>query len=313
MSFWLEKQICPNTPLARGAAAALPETLCGWKMHNFTLPTGQKPHTHNTQSGATSVMPTGQRSGLSVLLMHCTSQTLPARTHPNPAHAPFPSIRSSSRSARTDSPCPQDLVWDSFHFFPDSAPFTLITSCSWQIPLSNLPTTALLSPFPISTYHTPSTASSPLFICCHAAPFPPHIIQTPRFRNFRFLSGSPAIPYLQAFLPVFTPLSKLPPLSHSLPWFSLTSWLPSHACTHANPPSGTRLRLAGPSSPCPWRFKQLALPQLRNPLALRKRGGCAREISQVCDSQTERVFLPARRPAGGQSREEHPPLPGDSP
>lgn len=164
-------------------------------MHNFTLPTGQKPHTHNTQSGATSVMPTGQRSGLSAA---------------NALHKPNPPSTNPSKSCtRTLSlhpiflpqctyrlcPCPQDLVWDSFHFFPDSAPFTLITSCSWQIPLSNLPTTALLSPFRISTYHTPSTASSPLFICCHAAPFPPHIIQTPRSSSGSYQAALPSLIY----------------------------------------------------------------------------------------------------------------------
>lgn len=202
-------------------------------MHNFTLPTGQKPHTHNMQSGATSVMPTGQHSGLSVLLMHCTSQTLQALTHPNPAHAPFPSpiLNKILLPHCTCSLHPHlhPQVCDSLNFFPNTAPFTL-TSCSWQIPLCNLTTTTLLSPSCISTYHS---HKPPLYIILHTVTHCFSLHRSFRHHSPLQIPISQPLPYL-----IYKP-SCLCSLScpnyllsiPSFPYFSLTRWLPSHACT----------------------------------------------------------------------------------
>lgn len=190
-------------------------------MHNFTLSTGQNPHTHNTQSGATSVMPTGQHFGLSVLLMHCTSQTLQALTRPNPAHAPFLSIKSSSPVAHAHSIPVFILKFVTLSKHSSIHPYFLLLADPALQPHHHN------SPFSILYYHIPHPVNlfTPCYVPSHSAFHSTHHLDTTLL--FRFLSINAAIPYLQAFLPMFSPNYLL-----SLTFFpifpSLTCYLPMH-------------------------------------------------------------------------------------
>lgn len=151
-SFWLAKLICPNLPLARGAAAAALSPSTPWveKTKRGSAP-GRSPPARSTQPGATAAEPTGHCCGLSLLLRHCESQNPPSTNPSKPC-----TLTLSLSSPQGNLPPASHKLLPGPAFIPVSV--ALPTSLQTHPSLPADPTTQPLhhcSPFSVFFFHTP--------------------------------------------------------------------------------------------------------------------------------------------------------------